>query len=88
MRKEFRLREFKQMLKQLTGHALYTSFLERFKQENVKASYSNMDPIEAKKRLERSMQLTMRKFLPNNFTGSFTVMRQKIEKLVDDGFTF
>jgi len=30
----------------------------------------------------------MRKFLPNNFTGSFTVMRQKIEKLVDDGYTF
>jgi hypothetical protein len=34
------------------------------------------------------MQLTLRKFLPNNSTGSFTVMRQKIEKLIDDGFTF
>jgi hypothetical protein len=32
--------------------------------------------------------MTMRKFLPNNFTGSFTVMRQKIEKLVDDGYSF
>jgi hypothetical protein len=34
------------------------------------------------------MQMTMRKFLPGNVTGSFTVMRQKIEKMVDDGFTF
>lgn len=44
--------------------------------------------ILARKNLEKSMQMTLRKFLPNNFTGSFTVMRQKIEKMVDDGFTF
>ncbi len=32
--------------------------------------------------------MTLRKFIPNSSTGSLAVMRQKIEKLVDDGFTF
>lgn len=41
-----------------------------------------------RKQLEKQMQTTLKKFLPNNFTGSFTVMRQKIEKMVDDGYTF
>lgn len=34
------------------------------------------------------MHMTQRKFEPGNVTGSFSVMRQKIEKVVDDGYTF
>jgi hypothetical protein len=26
--------------------------------------------------------------MPNNFTSSFMVMRQKIEKMIEDGFSF
>lgn len=26
--------------------------------------------------------------MPNNFVSSFTVMRQKAEKLIEDGYTF
>lgn len=95
MRREFRLLECKQLLKQLQGSALYSSFLEKFKQEGSEnpthhhqGSKDNEKRAEERKQLEKSMQMTLRKFLPNNFTGSFTVMRQKIEKLVDDGYTF
>ena len=32
--------------------------------------------------------MTLKKFMPSNFTSSFTVMRQKIEKMIEDGYSF
>lgn len=82
------------MMKLIQGNALYAAFLERYKtegSENLTAQGKTTEPeelLEERRKLEKQMQLTLRKFLPNNSTGSFTVMRQKIEKLVDDGYTF
>lgn len=30
----------------------------------------------------------MKKFMPNNFTNSFTVMRAKLEKQIEEGASF
>jgi hypothetical protein len=43
---------------------------------------------EKKNNIEKSTQMTLKKFMPNNFTSSFTVMRQKIEKMIEEGYSF
>ncbi len=40
-------------------------------------------PQEKKANIERSTHVTLKKFLPNNFTNCFAVQRMKIEKMVE-----
>ncbi len=48
-------------------------FIERFNQ--VQGDLENQIDPEKKNNIEKSTALTLKKFLPNNFTNSFTVMR-------------
>lgn len=74
------------MLKQIKGNGLFQNFLEKFKQEGSEElpTPDNEDD----KELSRLKNMTMRKFVPTNVNGCFTVMRQRVEKMVEDGYTF
>lgn len=89
IKREKRLSEQRHMMKQINDKALFAQFLELLSKQSQLAG-QNLDEaqMEERRKFERHMQQVLRKFLPNSSTGSFAVMRQKIEKLVDDGFTF
>lgn len=82
------MKEHLQKVREIYGTRLYQNFLEQFQKEEQDAQNKVEDNSENRKELERIMHITQRKFEPNNVTGSFSVMRQKIEKVIDDGFTF
>ena len=83
------MKEHLQKVREIYGTRLYQNFLEQFQKEEQDAKGGKVvDNSENRKELERIMHMTQRKFEPNNVTGSFSVMRQKIEKVIDDGFTF
>ena len=82
------MKEHLQKVREIYGTRLYHNFLEQFQKEEQDAKSKVEDNSENRRQLERIMHMTQRKFEPNNVTGSFSVMRQKIEKVIDDGFTF
>ncbi len=76
------------MLKEVDSSNMFMDFIERIKQsESSIAEMASLDQ-EKKNNIEHSTRMTLKKFMPNNFTSSFTVMRQKAEKLIEDGYTF
>eukprot|EP00347_Sterkiella_histriomuscorum_P021915 403332329 len=79
--------EYKQMLHQVDEQQIFLDFIERLQQAENENISQQID-AEKKNNIEKSTQITLKKFMPNNFTSSFTVMRQKIEKLVEDGYSF
>ena len=79
-------RAFKIMLQQIDGPHVFMEFLERFDQ--MQGDTDDKIDQEKKNNIEKSTAITLKKFMPNNFTSSFTVMRQKIEKMIEDGFSF
>lgn len=74
------------LLQQINGEHLFMEFLERF--DHIKGDLDDKLDQEKKINIEKSTAITLKKFMPNNFTNSFTVMRQKIEKMIEEGFSF
>ena len=65
-------------------NTLVHSFLERFSHD-LNEQEEDEDVVECR---EEVVKNTLKKFVPPNTTACFSVMRSKIEKAVDDGFTF
>lgn len=74
------------MLQEVDANSMMLDFVERLQHNQAESEFG----IESQRKanVEKSTQMTLKKFMPTNLTSSFTVMRQKIEKLVEEGLTF
>ncbi|CDW77892.1 glutathione peroxidase [Stylonychia lemnae] len=84
--KLLKYRQYKQMLHQIDEQKVFLDFIERL-QTMENDNILSLDPNK-KNNIEKSTQMTLKKFMPTNYTSTFTVVRQKIEKLVDEGYSF
>ena len=73
------------MVKGVFCNTLVHSFLERFSHDLNEQKEEDEDVVECR---EEVVKNTLKKFVPPNTTACFSVMRSKIEKAVDDGYTF